>query len=229
MASTTPNIGLTLPAGTEGWKRSVINGNFTILDTKIGAVGNTSLQSQINTLSSQLAQKVRHQLIESMDDLISFFTTQKVALTRVNSTVGNLLCGSQRQGLCTGFEISSEYIGFTFVDSYGEFTTGWITSASGVVTRASQTRKGRGLQANSSTTFTLTTSGRYTVTTIGPSQATNSLTNIRVDGAGNLGIFTLVAGSNVSITSNATNKLTISNSSGSAINAFIDALEGTAT
>ena len=54
MASTTPNIGLTLPTGTEGWKRSVINGNFTILDTKIGAVGNTPLQTQINTLSSQL-------------------------------------------------------------------------------------------------------------------------------------------------------------------------------
>lgn len=55
MATTTPNIGLTLPAGTEGWKRSVINGNFMILDTKIGAVGNTSLQSQINTLSIQIA------------------------------------------------------------------------------------------------------------------------------------------------------------------------------
>lgn len=57
MATTTPNIGLTLPEGTEGWKRSVINVNFTILDTKIGAVGNTSLQSQINTLSSQLTTR----------------------------------------------------------------------------------------------------------------------------------------------------------------------------
>lgn len=54
MATTTPNIGLTLPSGTEGWKRSIINGNFTILDTKIGAVGNTPLQDQINTLSSQI-------------------------------------------------------------------------------------------------------------------------------------------------------------------------------
>ena len=61
MASTTPNIGLTLPTGTEGWKRSVINGNFTILDTKIGAVGNTPLQTQINTLSSQLSVKVQDQ------------------------------------------------------------------------------------------------------------------------------------------------------------------------
>ena len=56
MASTTPNIGLTLPTGTEGWKRSVINGNFKILDTKIGAVGNTPLQTQINTLSSQIVK-----------------------------------------------------------------------------------------------------------------------------------------------------------------------------
>ena len=56
MASTTPNIGLTLPTGTEGWKRSVINGNFTILDTKIGAVGSTPLQTQINTLSSNIAK-----------------------------------------------------------------------------------------------------------------------------------------------------------------------------
>lgn len=54
MASTTPNIGLTLPTGTDGWKRSVINGNFSILDTKIGAVGNTPLQTQINTLSSKI-------------------------------------------------------------------------------------------------------------------------------------------------------------------------------
>ena len=65
MATTTPNIGLTLPTGTEGWKRSVINGNFTILDTKIGAVGNTPLQTQINTLSSQIAHRIRFPLHET--------------------------------------------------------------------------------------------------------------------------------------------------------------------
>lgn len=66
MASTTPNIGLTLPTGTEGWKRSVINGNFTILDTKIGAVGNTPLQTQINTLSSNFVSKVGSTKITKM-------------------------------------------------------------------------------------------------------------------------------------------------------------------
>ena len=54
MASQTPNLNLTLPTGTEGWKRSTINDNFTILDTKIGAVGNTSLQAQVTALNSQI-------------------------------------------------------------------------------------------------------------------------------------------------------------------------------
>ena len=71
MATTTPNIGLTLPAGAEGWKRSVINGNFMILDTKIGAVGNTPLQDQINTLSSQIAYYTDAQVTISSADLIN--------------------------------------------------------------------------------------------------------------------------------------------------------------
>lgn len=71
MASTTPNIGLTLPTGTEGWKRSVINGNFMILDTKIGAVGNTSLQSQINTLSSKIAYYTDVTVTISSADLVN--------------------------------------------------------------------------------------------------------------------------------------------------------------
>lgn len=36
MATTTPNIGLTLPAGTENVSRQVINGNWELIDTEIG-------------------------------------------------------------------------------------------------------------------------------------------------------------------------------------------------
>ena len=65
MSSTTTNLQLTLPTGTEGWKRSVINGNFTILDTKMGAVGNTSLQAQVDALSSQLTPSYATVTLES--------------------------------------------------------------------------------------------------------------------------------------------------------------------
>ena len=54
MASTTTNIGLTKPAGTDQALISAINGNMDIIDTKMGAVGNTSVQGQINALSDQI-------------------------------------------------------------------------------------------------------------------------------------------------------------------------------
>ena len=55
MASTTTNIGLTKPAGTDQALISAINGNMDIIDTKMGAVGSTSVQSQITSLSDQIA------------------------------------------------------------------------------------------------------------------------------------------------------------------------------
>lgn len=91
MATTTPNIGLTLPVGTDGWKRSVINGNFSILDTKIGAVGNTPLQTQINTLSSKLAIKSHTVQNVTTDTNASFNSGLMVAdaiIVGVNATVG---------------------------------------------------------------------------------------------------------------------------------------------
>lgn len=36
MATTTPNIGLTLPVGTENVSRQVINGNWSLIDTEFG-------------------------------------------------------------------------------------------------------------------------------------------------------------------------------------------------
>ena len=52
MATQTPNIGLTLPIGTEHLSRSIVNNNNTIIDTKMGAVGNTDLQTQVNNLNT---------------------------------------------------------------------------------------------------------------------------------------------------------------------------------
>ena len=63
MASTTTNIGLTKPAGTDQALISAINGNMDIIDTKMGAVGNTSVQSQITSLSDQIATKTPSQSV----------------------------------------------------------------------------------------------------------------------------------------------------------------------
>lgn len=60
MSSTTPNLGLTKTTAAEtigqNWAASNDSGgNFDIIDTKMGAVGNTSLQAQVTALNSNLS------------------------------------------------------------------------------------------------------------------------------------------------------------------------------
>ena len=51
----TPNIGLRIPQGTDPASVDDIYYNSNLLDTKLGAVGNTSVQDQIDSLNSNLA------------------------------------------------------------------------------------------------------------------------------------------------------------------------------
>ena len=53
----TPNIGLRIPQGTDPASVDDINYNSNLLDTKLGAVGNTSVQDQIDSLNSNLSSK----------------------------------------------------------------------------------------------------------------------------------------------------------------------------
>ena len=73
MATTTTNLGLTKPAYADDADIAVINGNMDILDTKIGAVGNTDLQSQVTTLNTNLA------------NIITSFSTSSIAIDIPNS------------------------------------------------------------------------------------------------------------------------------------------------
>lgn len=54
----TPNIGLRRPQGTDPASVDDINYNSNLIDTKLGAVGNTSVQEQINSLNSNLSKSV---------------------------------------------------------------------------------------------------------------------------------------------------------------------------
>ena len=52
----TPNIGLRIPQGTDPASVDDINYNSNLLDTKLGAVGNTSVQDQIDSLNSNMTE-----------------------------------------------------------------------------------------------------------------------------------------------------------------------------
>lgn len=51
----TPNIGLRIPQGTDPASVADINYNSTVIDQKVGPVGNTSLQEQINSAEEAMA------------------------------------------------------------------------------------------------------------------------------------------------------------------------------
>lgn len=51
----TPNIGLRIPQGTDPASVDDINYNSNLIDTKLGAVGNDSVQDQIDALNSKLS------------------------------------------------------------------------------------------------------------------------------------------------------------------------------
>ena len=76
MSSTTPNIGLTKTTAAEtigqNWAASNDSGgNFDIIDTKMGAVGNTSLQAQVTALNSKIAYFTDVQITISSTNLIN--------------------------------------------------------------------------------------------------------------------------------------------------------------
>ena len=54
----TPNIGLRRPVGTDPASVDDINYNSGVIDTKLGAVGSTSVQAQIDALNSKTAKKL---------------------------------------------------------------------------------------------------------------------------------------------------------------------------
>ena len=51
----TPNIGLRIPLGTDPASVDDINYNSNLIDTKLGAVGNDSVQDQIDDLNSNIS------------------------------------------------------------------------------------------------------------------------------------------------------------------------------
>lgn len=70
----TPNLGLRIPVGTDPASVDDINYNSNLLDTKLGAIGNDSVQDQIDTLNSK----------------ILFNRIWRVTITGTTDTNGNL-------------------------------------------------------------------------------------------------------------------------------------------
>lgn len=94
MASSTPNINLTLPVGSEHVSRQIINDNFTKIDTAIGALPSgqnlhgeiDALNNNITTLSEQIAN-LHVTTLTGSDAITTSHTLSSASLVRIGNMV----------------------------------------------------------------------------------------------------------------------------------------------
>ena len=122
MATTTTNLGLTKPSGTDKIRIAQINGNMDILDDKIGAVGNTSLQAQVTSANQAISNisspsdlgscSSESNLATALDTKISAMSNGTVASIRfqISSATDNF---SAYAYVGTLTKISSQYASMT--------------------------------------------------------------------------------------------------------------------
>ena len=94
----TPNIGLRIPQGTDPASVDDINYNSNLLDTKLGAVGGTSVQDQIDSLNSNFTPS---------SDAVSTtsWTTHQTALIASVSKSGNIATLNLRMVFTDGYKL----------------------------------------------------------------------------------------------------------------------------
>lgn len=93
----TPNIGLRIPQGTDPASVDDINYNSNLLDTKLGAVGNTSVQDQIDSLNSNKANfttalKNTNLPVSNQQMMnVAIFPTTNIMYVGNNSTIDDVI------------------------------------------------------------------------------------------------------------------------------------------
>lgn len=113
----TPNIGLRIPLGTDPASVDDINYNSNLIDTKLGAVGNDSVQDQIDDLNSNLNSKLS-------SASISIDTSNTTTFTFPNLHNLNHPSIFKHGLLVWGISSNSQSAGisFVFVDTNGNVT-----------------------------------------------------------------------------------------------------------
>lgn len=102
----TPNIGLRIPLGTDPASVDDINYNSNLIDTKLGAVGNDSVQDQIDDLNSKIARMESTQFEDSVT--INAYTSASNPYTFPNDGYLMISAGSGSNSLYDVYVIASD-------------------------------------------------------------------------------------------------------------------------
>lgn len=126
----TPNIGLRRPQGTDPASVDDINYNSALIDTKLGAVGNSSVQDQIDTLNSKIgnyAPKERRRIGNNAQATFTFesYATSAIIFAASDNTNGALYVFSNgylapiKTAINISFVLSSDYKTITVTNNTG--------------------------------------------------------------------------------------------------------------
>ena len=113
MAGSTTNLGLTKPTYSEDADIAVINNNMDTLDSKIGAVGSTSLQAQITSASEAIAKKANMDVFTTQSALNTFcanLPVDRTAVCALGGDVTNALVGISSYALVTIVKVSGSLV-----------------------------------------------------------------------------------------------------------------------
>ena len=123
----TPNIGLRIPQGTDPASVDDINYNSNLLDTKLGAVGNDSVQDQIDALNS----KTTPTSLTAAGGDFTFATSASAATQFVVSKAINIIFAQ-----CIAITVSNSFSAWstllTFASSHKPLSDVFIPIVSGV-------------------------------------------------------------------------------------------------
>jgi len=123
MATQTTNLGLIKPAGTDKIRIAQINGNMDILDEKVGAVGNTSLQAQVTAANTAITNSENYKA----GDSITFYRYCLLAQSSSNGSANGYVMMPKKMG--SSLTISDSSVSVLMQDTSGNSITATATFA----------------------------------------------------------------------------------------------------
>ena len=123
----TPNIGLRCPVGTDPASVDDINYNSGVIDTKLGAVGSTSVQAQIDALNSNLTRTNIYSnsgntlKVEKSGNVYCLYTSNYVSKADFDALQTDL--PSSAKPVYTIGTVATAKVGSTYKSYYATFTT----------------------------------------------------------------------------------------------------------
>lgn len=207
MATTTQNLALIKPAGTDKIRIAQINSNMDTLDAKIGPVGNTPLQTQIENVAASISGAQSGIAIMTNNNTHSAITSGQFVYVRNHGTLSEGLYQATANIAQNGTLSSSN---LTAVSGGG---LNALNSA--IMNKAKRTNYT--VAGNSSSAIPIPSNTRAFIVTSGTAGTQKSMIILSASSGGSVAYAIVCQGNDVSYNDAVSNQLTVTNGNNNAL------------